>query len=156
MFSSLTDSLPRSLLRGPRKDDLHAQVYNPPKDNAIIHYFASTAQGGVKGEFKKFFVPAFRSSPPFHLSSTPKPAQTLDFTAYRGVCPQSDRVTGTWERVMGMLAEKISPPPFVRRPPPLRDPPRGWANEASNHYFHSLFRMDLSQFRLKFFSPPKK
>ena len=59
-----------------------------PNDTAIIHYFPSTAQGGVKGEFKKFFVPAFRSSPPFHPSSTPKPAQTLDFTAYRGACPQ--------------------------------------------------------------------
>ena len=45
MFSSQTDSFLRSFLRGPRKADPHSRVYTPPKDNAIIHYFVSTAQG---------------------------------------------------------------------------------------------------------------
>jgi len=57
------------------------------------------------------------------LSSAPRPrvapktAQTLDFIDYRGVCPQSYRVTGTGERVMEMLAGKIFAPAF-RAPPP--------------------------------------
>ena len=38
------------------------------------------------------------------MLAAPKTPQTLDFIDYRGVCPQSYRVTGTGERVMGMLA----------------------------------------------------
>ena len=55
------------------------------------------------------------------MLAAPKTPQTLDFIDYRGACPQSYRVTGTWERVMGMLAEKIFAPAF-RAPPPA--PPR--------------------------------
>ena len=51
------------------------------------------------------------------MLAAPKTPQTLDFIGYRGVCPQSYRVTGTGERVMGMLAGKI----FAPRPSaPLR------------------------------------
>ena len=42
---------------------------------------------------------------------------------YRGVCPQSYRVTGTGERGMGMLAGKIFAPAFRAPPPPLLAPP---------------------------------
>ena len=52
------------------------------------------------------------------MLAAPKTPQTLDFIDYRGVCPQSYRVTGTGERVMGMLAGKIFAPAF--RAPPLR------------------------------------
>ena len=55
------------------------------------------------------------------MLAAPKTPQTLDFIDYRGVCPQSYRVTGTRERVMGMLAGKIFAPAF-RAPPPA--PPR--------------------------------
>ena len=63
------------------------------------------------------------------------------------------------EVVCEMLSHRVEYYFDALRPPPRtasRTPVRGWANEAGNHYFHSLFRMDFSQFRLKFFSPPKK
>ena len=82
MFSSQTDSFLRSFSRGPRKADPHARVYNPPKDNAIIHYFVSTAQGGVKGEFKNFFAP---TSP--HLGTDP--TKPLILLAQIAICPES-------------------------------------------------------------------
>ena len=82
MFSSQTDSLLRSFSRGPRKADPHSRVYNPPKDDAIIAQFASTAQGGVKGEFKNFFAP---TSP--HLGTDP--TKPLILLAQIAICPES-------------------------------------------------------------------
>jgi len=76
MFSSQTDSFLRSFSRGPQKADPHSRVYNPPKDNAIIHYFVSTAQGGVKGEFKNFFTPAFHPPPQTSPRANPSPPPT--------------------------------------------------------------------------------
>ena len=103
MFSSQTDSFLRSFARGPRKADPHSRVYTPPKDNAIIHYFASTAQG-VKCKFLKIFHPRIspiapnlpqsqpfstsNASPLSTLRTAAKTPQTLDFIDYRGVCPQ--------------------------------------------------------------------
>ena len=120
MFSSQTDSFLRSFSRGPRKADPHARVYNPPKDNAIIHYFASTAQGGVKGEFKKNFEAALRPPP----RSIPKAAKNLDFIGYRGVCPQFPGY-GNGRQATGKLAQKIFDPAFPAPPPaPFRTPAR--------------------------------
>ena len=82
MFSSQTDSLLRSFSRGPRKANPHSRVYNPPKDDAIIAQFASTAQGGVKGEFKKFFA---ATSP--HLGKDP--TKPLILLAQIAICPES-------------------------------------------------------------------
>ena len=82
MFSSQTDSLLRSFSRGPRKADPHSRVYNPPKDDAIIAQFAFTAQGGVKGTFKKIFAP----TPP-QLGTDP--AKPLILLAQTAICPES-------------------------------------------------------------------
>ena len=93
------------------------RVYNPPKDNTIIHYFASTAQGGVKGEFKNFFTP---TSP--HLGTDP--TKPLILLAQIAICPES-RPQLPRLRPPG----RNPPPPAASRTParlsaPLRALPR--------------------------------
>ena len=154
MFSSQTDSLLRSFSRGPRKADPHSRVYNPPKDDAIIAQFASTAQGGVKGEFKNFFAARF---PPFHHTPPPlrprNPRKPLILLTIVGSVP---KFWGNGERGMGNgeASKKIFRPPqsLAARAFPH---PRA-AGQPGKRGYISLRLIFLSTFLLKSRGPPKK
>jgi hypothetical protein len=77
------------------------------------------------------------------MLAAPQTPQTLDFIDYRGVCPQSYRVTGTWERVMGMLAGKIFAPAF--RAPPPRPSARPARRDIGRHPEKNLQRSNWMQ-----------